>query len=189
MALAQLEGSAVRLRPLQARDAEALFEAYRDQVVLRYWLSATHERVEDTMRLIEDDARAVASGDALVWGVALRESDHVVGRLTLNVDRPQRRGTIGFLLARVYWGRGLAAEAQRLVLDYSFGPLGLRRIEAYADPRNTSSLRSLERLGFRREGVMRERWLVAGEARDDVLLGLLSREWSAQRRADAALDG
>lgn len=181
MPLAQLQGAAVRLRPLQAADARPLFEAYRDPLVLRYWLSARHARVEETARLIEDDALAVQSGDALVWGVALRESDLVVGRLTLDLDRLHSRGAIGFLLARAYWGRGLAAEAQRLVLDHAFGSLGLRRIEAYADPRNTASLRSLERVGFRREGVMRERWVVAGESRDDVVLALLSCEWSVGR--------
>jgi RimJ/RimL family protein N-acetyltransferase len=65
-----------------------------------------------------------------------------------------------------------------VVLAHAFGPLGLHRVEAYVDPRNEKSLRCLERAGFRREGVMRERWHVAGEARDDVVLGLLANEWA-----------
>ena len=51
-------------------------------------------------------------------------------------------------------------------------------MEAYADPRNEASLRCLQRAGFRHEGVMRERWHVAGETRDDVVLSVLSHEWS-----------
>ncbi len=54
--------------------------------------------------------------------------------------------------------------------------MGMRRIDADVDPRNAASLRCIERLGFVREGFARERWVVAGEVQDSVLLGLLTRE-------------
>jgi RimJ/RimL family protein N-acetyltransferase len=69
-----------------------------------------------------------------------------------------------------------------ILLDYAFRALGLRRLEADVDPRNSGSMRVLERLGFRHEGLLRERWKVNGELQDSVLLGLLEREW---RRAPA----
>jgi RimJ/RimL family protein N-acetyltransferase len=69
-------------------------------------------------------------------------------------------------------------EALQALIDYAFGPLGLNRIEADIDPRNSNSARSLERLGFRMEGVLRERWIVAGEVSDTGYYGLLRKEWS-----------
>ena len=72
-------------------------------------------------------------------------------------------------------------EALVAVVDYAFGPLGLRRLEADTDPRNEASNRALERLGFVREGVLRERWRVADEISDTFLFGLLAREWHARR--------
>jgi RimJ/RimL family protein N-acetyltransferase len=68
-------------------------------------------------------------------------------------------------------------EAIAALLDLAFGRLGLNRIEADVDPRNERSLAVLERLGFRREGLLRERHIVAGEIQDSVMLGLLARQW------------
>jgi RimJ/RimL family protein N-acetyltransferase len=68
-------------------------------------------------------------------------------------------------------------EALTALLDFAFGTLGMRRLEADVDPRNAGSLHAVERLGFRREGLLRERWKVDGELQDSVLLGLLSHEW------------
>ena len=54
-------------------------------------------------------------------------------------------------------------------------------MEADVDPRNRASVRSLERLGFIKEGHLRERWIVEGEVSDTILYGLLRREWLANR--------
>jgi ribosomal-protein-alanine N-acetyltransferase len=74
----------------------------------------------------------------------------------------------------------------RLALAHAFGPLGLRRVEADVDPRNAASCRLLERLGFRREGLLRERWRVNGETCDSALFGLLAREFDALAVAEPA---
>jgi RimJ/RimL family protein N-acetyltransferase len=68
-------------------------------------------------------------------------------------------------------------EALTLLFAFAFGELRLRRLEADVDPRNAASIRSLERLGFRREGYLRERWCVNGEIQDALFYGLLRREW------------
>ena len=70
-------------------------------------------------------------------------------------------------------------EALAALIDHAFGVLKLRRLEADVDPNNAGSLRILDRMGFRREGLLRERWNVAGEIQDSVVLGLLAREWRA----------
>jgi ribosomal-protein-alanine N-acetyltransferase len=67
--------------------------------------------------------------------------------------------------------------------------MDLRRLEADTDPRNAPSIRALERLGFVREGLLRERWVVAGEVSDSALLGLLRRDWDARRGAPGAVEG
>src|SRR6476660_2211260 len=93
------------------------------------------------------------------------------------------RADIGYGLARAHWGQGFMHEALTAVVDYAFGPLGLRRLEADIDPRNAASLRALECLGFAREGLLRERWQVGEEISDTAFLGLLAREWRARRAA------
>jgi RimJ/RimL family protein N-acetyltransferase len=71
-------------------------------------------------------------------------------------------------------------EALLALLDFGFGELDLNRIEADIDPRNSTSARTLERLGFTREGYLRERWIVGDEVSDTALYGLLRREWRSR---------
>jgi RimJ/RimL family protein N-acetyltransferase len=70
------------------------------------------------------------------------------------------------------------AAALPAVLAFAFGRLGLHRVFADTDPRNAPSIRALERLGFVREGVLREHYLVQGEPQDAVVYGLLRSEWA-----------
>ena len=53
----------------------------------------------------------------------------------------------------------------------------MRRIEADVDPKNIASVRTLERMGFQREGLLRERWNVGGEIQDSLFYGLLKSDW------------
>lgn len=92
-----------------------------------------------------------------------------------------QRAEVGYILDRTAWGKGLMNEALEAVLRYCFNLLKLRRIEADIDPRNERSVLSLERLGFSREGYLRERWEVGGEVSDSVLYGVLAREWMARK--------
>lgn len=140
-------------------------------------------RSEAEARSLLDEIHACFAAKSLFqWGVARREDDRVIGTCTLyHLDRRNRRAEIGFALAREHWGRGLMQEALVALLGYAFDTLTLHRIEADVDPRNAASLRLLERLGFVREGFLRERWLVGGAVQDSVILGLLRLEWSEGR--------
>lgn len=76
-------------------------------------------------------------------------------------------------------GHGYGLEAAKALLRVGFEELGLHRIMAAADPRNEPSVRLMERLGLRREGILRhvmfkEEWL------DDVVYSILEEEWRAQ---------
>jgi len=68
-------------------------------------------------------------------------------------------------------------EALQALLEFGFGELDLNRIDADIDPRNSASARTLERLGFTKEGYLRERWIVGDEVSDTAIYGLLRREW------------
>jgi RimJ/RimL family protein N-acetyltransferase len=68
-------------------------------------------------------------------------------------------------------------EALSLLFAFAFDDLSLRRLEAEVDPRNLASDRLLLRLGFTREGVLRERWVTKGEVKDANIYGLLRHEW------------
>ena len=173
------------LRPQQAADAGALFEIFSDPRAMRYWSTPPWTTPQQAVERIEQDNAWLEEGAALRLALVPRgaaEQDlgrGVIGTVSLFAfDAASQRAEIGYILAPRAWGRGLMHEALCALVAYAFGPLGLRRLEADIDPRNERSGKALERLGFRPEGLLRERWSVAGEVSDSALLGLLAREWT-----------
>jgi ribosomal-protein-alanine N-acetyltransferase len=165
------------LRPLQADDAEQLFAIFSDPEVMRYWSSTPHADIDRTRAMLAEIEAGFEDRSALQWGIERDADGRLLGTVTLMPDPFQPRSQLGYILGREHWGRGYANEAQRRVIAFAFDELELHRLEADTHPDNAASLRSLERLGFRREGLLRERWIVAGQASDSVLLGLLARDW------------
>ena len=107
------------------------------------------------------------------------EDGQMIGTCTLHqIHLQNRRAEVGYALGRPYWGSGYMNEAMHALVDYAFTNMKLHRLEADIDPRNEASAKSLERLGFQREGYLRERWIVGEEISDSALYGLLASEWN-----------
>jgi len=174
-----LESSRVRLRPYCASDAEAMFRLYSDPRVMRYWSFPPWTGIGQARAYLERvQGELEAGSNVLPWAIATRADDCLVGTVTLfSLSLEQGRAEAGYSLQPEFQGHGLAREALRLALGLAFDVLHLRRVEADVDPRNTPSCRLLEHLGFRREGLLRARWLVAGEVCDTALYGLLAEEF------------
>ena len=111
-------------------------------------------------------------------GLVLPGDDRVLGTANLlHFDWPNRRAEVGYALIQPCWGKGFAGEAVAAMLEYGFETLDLHRIEAELDPRNGPSTRVLERHGFAREGLLRERCIVGDEISDSLLMGLLRSDY------------
>ena len=177
--LPTLTSERLRLRWLIEADIPALFAIFSDPLVMRYWSSLPMIDLAEAGRLLASIQNAGRRGEFYQWGIEPIDGGGIVGTVTLRyITTVHQRAEIGFALGSAHQGKGLAREALALVLDHAFGPMGLFRIEADVDPRNSASLGLLERLGFRREGLLRSRFLVGGERCDSVILGLHRDEWS-----------
>jgi [ribosomal protein S5]-alanine N-acetyltransferase len=177
--LPALHGNRVSLRWLEAADQPALFTIFSDPEVMRYWSSPPMRRYAESARLLDEVRTCFQTRQLFQWGIELRECSAIIGTITLfHGSQAHRRAEVGYALSRDRWGKGLASEALGLLIGFAFEELDLHRLEADVDPRNERSLRVLERQGFRREGVMRERYHVSGEISDAVFLGLVRREWT-----------
>ena len=173
------------LRPLQPADAAAVFAMFADPVGMRYWSTPPWDDQAQADAMIDRGQAAMAAGDHIRLGLERRSDGQLIGLCTLFAFHlASRRAEIGYMLARDCWGSGLMHEALLALLDYGFGALDLNRVEADIDPRNAGSERTLRRLGFQLEGVLRGRWIVAGEVSDTGLYGLLRSDWLA--RSDPA---
>jgi RimJ/RimL family protein N-acetyltransferase len=181
--LPTIEAERVRLRWLAASDADALYAIFSDPEVMRYWSRPPMTGRHEAEQLLAEIGESFRSRALFQWGIALGGDDLVIGTCTLlHVDVPNKHAEIGYALNRSYWGRGYGHEALCALIDYAFETLGLHRLEADVDPRNLASVRALERLGFVREGYLRERWHVAGEVQDALFFGLLKQDWLAREQ-------
>ena len=176
--LPRLESERLRLRSLAARDAAEVFELYADRDAVRFGYAPKMARLDDALHVVEETIALARDRTLFHFGVADREHDRIIGHATLfKWDQEHRRAEVGYSIRRDRWGLGLGSEAVSTLIGFGFQRLGLRRIEADADPRNVASIRLLEKLGFVREGYMRERWEFDGEIQDAVCFGLLRSEW------------
>lgn len=178
----ELTGSRLALRGFREADLDDFYVVHSDPTVMRYW---SFPAWTDISQATDYFASARSGRDPermLCWATTLPATDHLIGGVTLfSINRAQGRADIGYVLGSTHWGNGYAREAVALVLDYAFDTLGLRRVEADIDPRNASSCKLAERLGFVREGLLRERWEVAGEVCDTAMYGLLAKDWQARK--------
>jgi RimJ/RimL family protein N-acetyltransferase len=168
----------LRLRPVGPQDVPGLYAMFSDPEVVRYWSTPPWTSRAQAERLVEEDAADRETGRALRLAVLHADGGALIGTASLfHLDRSNRRAEIGYALLRSAWGHGYAREAVRALVGEAFTGLDLNRLEADIDPRNDASARLLERLGFVREGLLRERWIVAGDVSDSALYGLLRKDW------------
>lgn len=171
----------LKLRWLTAADTPALLEIFSDPEVVRYTSLPVHETEADIQRLLGDIQRGFLDGSLFQWGVEIE--DRIVGTCTLaRINRAHKRAEVGFILGRAFWGRRVMSRALPLLISFAFDQLRLHRLEADVDPRNTASIRILEKSGFQREGLMRERYFSAGEWQDGIMYALLAEERGRARQ-------
>ncbi len=172
-------GRGLELRPLNLRDAGALFalvEGNRER--LRRWLPWPDAN------LCVLDSRAYILRMRTLWRAGLGQSfglwwkDRLVGVAGFNwIDGANRSAAIGYWLAQDAEGHGLMTTAVSALLRHGFRTLKLNRIEIRAGVRNRRSRAIPKRLGFRHEGTLRQAELLANRYVDHAVYGLLAEEW------------
>jgi RimJ/RimL family protein N-acetyltransferase len=167
--------SRVELAPLRDEDSDLLFEWINDRDLVL--LSSPFEPVA---RADHDGwFRAIRERDDVeIFGIRLRDGDRLIGSCQLNaIDRRNRTCELQIRIgegdAR---GRGHGTEALRLLLDHAFGPLGMERVGLEVFAANGAAIAAYERVGFKREGLLRSAALIDGERVDVVVMGVLPDE-------------
>lgn len=168
----------LQLRPYRDSDTEAVFEIRSDPRVMRFWSTPPLTDLEQAREIVSRDIAFFEAGECLALGLERISDGQLIGQCVLfRLDRVCRRAEIGYGLASRAWGQGYMNEALRALVRYGFEQMNLNRIEADIDPLNKASAKTLERLGFRKEGLLRERWIVDGTVSDSEMYGLLRKEW------------
>jgi RimJ/RimL family protein N-acetyltransferase len=173
----------LQLRPVTLDDVEAIHAYQSRPDVCRYvpFEPRTREQIAERITTgiyrgtIEDE------GQALTLGVVLPEAEVVIGDLML-AFRSREHGTaeIGYAFNPDFGGHGYATEAAAALLPLAFENLGVHRVIARIDARNTRSANLVGRLGLRQEAHLRENEWFKGEWSDVLDFAILASEWRAQ---------
>jgi ribosomal-protein-serine acetyltransferase len=173
-------GDGIELRPLQESDAAELFAIVnRNRDRLGRWLFWVHDthtagdvRTFIRQAIIQHAARhglhcAIRVDGALAGGIGCRV-----------VESRNRSASIGYWLDAAYEGRGIVTRSCRAMLDHAFGDMGMHRVEIRCATHNERSCAIPARLGFTREGILREAEWVHNSYHDLVIWSMLAREWA-----------
>jgi RimJ/RimL family protein N-acetyltransferase len=174
-----LTGDHVVLEPAADRHLPDLVEAARDAAVWT-WLPWEQPRTEGELAGILDAERRIALPFAQVEAATGR----AVG-ITTYRDIDERHRTLevgGTWLGRRWWRTAINTEAKLLILGHAFEVLQANRVAIKTDIRNERSQAAIERLGAKREGVLRHQYIRPdGTLRDTVLYSVIPEEWPAVR--------
>lgn len=167
------------LRPIVKNDAEAVFAYRSDALVNRYqgWIPAS---ISDVYYFINYKVSQEMNlpGTWVQFVLVRKDTQELIGDIGVHfLSADTFQVEMGCTLNKLYHGKGYALEALKGMISYLFHELNKRRIIASIDPRNESSIKLYERLGFRKEAHFRESIFQNGEWADDMVYAMLKNEW------------
>lgn len=177
-----LAGRGVRLEPLSQEHAQGLYNRGRSQGDWAYLPRPCFVDLADTRQWIGE---ALAAPAQLPFAIIETHKERAVGSTRYLNMRPEHRSLeIGWTWLGQEWQRtGINTQAKLLLLTHAFERLGCVRVEFKTDARNRRSQQALERIGAKREGVLRSHMIVqANHVRDSVYFSVIEREWPAVRQ-------
>lgn len=168
----------LHLRAHRPDDLESLLDYYSDPEVARYipWEPWSRAEAEEHLQRRLRRTGIDRPDSALALVVECRQ--RVIGDVVLwPADETLARGEMGWALHPAAAGHGYATEAVQALIGVAFGTYGMRRVIAQVDSRNAASAKLCERVGMQREAYLRQDFWTKGEWTDNVIYGLLAKEW------------
>jgi diamine N-acetyltransferase len=177
-----LIGEKIYLRAVEREDAAIFLPWANDFDVKRHML------LHRPMSLAAEEAwiaRIQEDKSNVVLSIVLRKDDRVIGNTALHgIHSHSHNASFGIMIGdKAEWGKGYGSEATRLIVGHGFQTLNLHRIWLHVYEDNERAIRSYEKVGFRREGVLRDHVFREGRYGNVITMGILRQEWANEPRA------
>ena len=176
-----VSGPTLSLRYARAEDAPRLLELGSDRAVTRFFSWGPYERIEEPQAYIAGLAGKRERGEMLEFVIDHHEHGPIGVTGLSELSARDRRATVGSWFGRDYWGSGANLESKALIAALAFERLGMDRLTAWANTRNGRSQAALERVGFKREGVLRSFHRHGDVLHDVVVFGMVRNGWMRSR--------
>ncbi|MBK7629319.1 MAG: GNAT family N-acetyltransferase [Ignavibacteriales bacterium] len=176
-AFPKLETERLFLTEFMLSDSEELFKMRSDKKILKYLDREPHKSIEESELMISEMIKTYKNKDGINWIIKKKDSLNVIGYIGyLRMRIGDVRAEIGYAMKPEYWGNGFMSEAMAKVIDFGFKVFCLHSIEANVNPANLSSIKLLEKFGFKREAFFHEDYFFNGKFFDSAIYSLLETE-------------
>ncbi|MEK3779261.1 GNAT family N-acetyltransferase [Paenibacillus sp. FSL R5-0810] len=164
---------------LEIKDAEKLYDLInRNRDHIGAWLKfpSITLKADDSKTFIERTRLRYAKGEGYWLGIW--SGDKLVGSIGyLYLDEENKKTEIGYWLGKEYEGKGIITKSVKALINYAFDELKLNKIEIGVATDNARSRAIPEKLGFKREGEIRDYEYINGRYLDRIIYGLKANEW------------
>ncbi len=175
-----LIGNKIYLRPLEREDAPHCLAWFNHPEITRALLIYRPINLRAEEEFID---KALHNEHELALGIAIRDTDRLIGGTGLHqIDFKDRRAGFGISIGeKEEWGKGYGTEVTRLMVQYAFETLNLHRVWLHVYEYNQRGLRTYEKVGFQKEGILRQDTYREGRYWDTIVMAILREEWDARK--------
>lgn len=171
-----LKTERLTLRDIRLEDAGEILSMRANGNVNRFIARPQMEEITQAKELVGRVRQAYEDRKAIAWAGLLRDSGAIIGTCGFNnIDLPNLHAEIGGELNVQFWGKHIAAEAVKAIVDFGFGTFGLHTIEAKVSPENRGAIFLLEQLGFEKEAHFKDRVYYDGSFSDLAVYTAVAR--------------
>ena len=174
----ELNTARLRLRQVRLEDADRFFSFAGSETVTKYMFWKPHKDVSESVSSIEKTLSRYAQGNCWRWGIALRETDELVGIIDLlGIKENEGSCTFAYMIAEEFWGRGFATEVLSAVLEFAFDRLELETVWAEHFGPNGASGAVMRKAGMKYAGTEPGKYEKNGEVFDVPQYRITRKDW------------
>jgi len=174
----QLETTRLILRACLATDAQLIMDLRSDPRVLSYMDTAAFTSIDQAQKFVDQKIEDWKNAKGISWVITLKADKSAIGDITYwRIMAKDHRAEIGYSLKPEYWQKGYMTEALTTILQWGFQTLGLHSVLADINPHNSASRNLLQKVGFEKEGYLKENYYFNGQYLDSEIYGLTEKKF------------
>lgn len=169
-----LETKRLMLRPIELSDVERINFLVNDKEITSTTLRIPYpSSIDDTKNWIEDHRKNCEKGDQFVFGIILKDTNEIIGVISLDINRQHENAELGYWIGKRYWRNGYCTEATEAIIKFGFQELKLHRIFGVSMKENVASGRVMQKIGMKYEGSLKHHIKKDGDFKDIEVYGMI----------------
>lgn len=174
----KLESEKIILKEIPFEYRERFFEIFSDKEVLKYTDRPICTNIDEAILYLNQCNKRAGDKKHIFLGLFLKSNLDLTGIISIyHIDVKHSLASLGILVAREYWRKGIMSDALKTFLKFYFFRLNFNRIELQTFVENIPAIKLFEKLQFKKEGLLRKNFLIAGKYENSYLYSMLKSEF------------